>query len=435
MSAPPPDASADPDDYPLTLDEYARYGRQMMMPEWGLPGQLALKQARVAVIGAGGLGCPLLQYLAAAGVGHISIFDHDTVAASNLHRQVLHTTERVGMNKALSACVALAALNPHVQLAPRPEPVLPSTALSQLAGHDIVVDCTDRPFTRYLANDAAVRLGLPLVSGAAIASAGQWAVYGGVRGGGDGTAARRACYRCLWPRVVGDPGSCADNGVWGPVVGLVGTAMASEVIKLVVGRGDDQPLLHLLHLGGAPLVRSVKMRGPSVKCIACGPDASITDDLDAVGYDAFCGAGPVQDEATGLVAGGAGERIGVKVGEADAVADAARTSRRCSRRPTPTSCSSTHDHQPSSASAHYLTRRVCPPPPPPLTPDIPLQTILATPDSVPAAPDVLFICRRGNDSQIAAARLRTVRPDAHVRDVRGGLTAWSRDVDPKFPVY
>lgn len=172
-----------------------------------------------------------------------------------------------------------------------------------------MVDCTDRPFTRYLANDAAVRLSLPLVSGAAIASAGQWAVYGGATASGP----RRACYRCLWPRVVGDAGSCADNGVWGPVVGMVGTAMASEVIKLLVGKEDAQPLLHLLHLGGAPLVRSVRMRGPSAKCIACGPDATITDDLESVGYDEFCGILP-QDEATGLVVGGVGERIGVKVG-------------------------------------------------------------------------------------------------------------------------
>ncbi|TXT10707.1 hypothetical protein VHUM_02212 [Vanrija humicola] len=397
MTTPPPGDAAD-EAYPLSLDEYARYGRQMMMDEWGLPGQLKLKAARVAVIGAGGLGCPLLQYLAGAGVGTITIFDHDTVSASNLHRQVLHTTERVGMNKALSACVALAALNPHVNLAPRPEPILPSTALAQLAGHDLVVDCTDRPFTRYLANDAAVRLQLPLVSGAAIAGSGQWAVYGGVLDAAAGT--RRACYRCLWPRVVGDPGSCADNGVWGPVTGLVGTAMASEVIKILIGKADAQPLLHLLHLGGSPLVRSVRMRGPSAKCVACGPAAEITDDLDAVGYDAFCG-GDAVDESTGLVAGGGlAELLSPQLVLVD------------TRPPTEFGiCALPHST------------------------NIPLQTILATPDAVPPAQDILFICRRGNDSQIAAARLRTARPDARVRDVRGGLTAWSRDVDAKFPVY
>ncbi|RSH83867.1 Urmylation protein [Saitozyma podzolica] len=419
------DAESTPE-RPLSLDEYERYGRQMIMPGWGLPGQLRLKQARVAVVGAGGLGCPVLQYLAGTGVGTIEIFDHDLVSKSNLHRQILHTTERIGMSKAVSASLAMQSLNPNVRVIPREEAIQPSTALARLRDSDIIIDCTDRPMTRYLLNDAAVRLGKPLVSGAAISSAGQWAVYGGSAKG-----QKRACYRCLWPALLpGAAGRCEDVGVWGVVTGMVGTGMASEVIKLLLGNEDPNPLLHIFHLGGVPLVRTIKMKPPSPKCKACGPDATITDDLAEADYDEFCEAVLV-DELTGEVVGAPGERVGAKdfaslIGKGDVIVVDTRP------------------------EIEYGIASI------PHTLNIPLDRILSNPLEVPTRQEVIFLCRQGNDSQLAASALRAaLTPDTpvstgealadgagapaaavpRVRDVRGGLRAWARDVDPSFPLY
>ena len=180
------------------------------------------------------------------------MIDHDAVSVSNLHRQVLHTTDRVGMNKAQSAARAMHrsvpqcverltrilmedSLNPHVIVHAHTEPITPENALSLLSSHDLLVDCTDRPMTRYLLSDAAVQLGIPLVSGAAISSAGQWAVYGGKTSKGKGK--QRACYRCLWPTLVNAGGNdrCEELGVYGMVTGMVGVGMASEVIKVLIG--------------------------------------------------------------------------------------------------------------------------------------------------------------------------------------------------------
>ena len=206
----------------------------------------------------------------------------------------------------------------------------------------ILVDCTDRPMTRYLVNDAAVLLDIPLVSGAAISSAGQWGVYGGRLESNerDGPVAessldgvrRRACYRCMWPAVVGDGGGkCQDVGVWGVVTGMVGTSMASEVIKLIIGTqgmsrpvpssmptmvckerdlngtADSEPMLHFLHLGGNPLIRSMKLRPPSLKCISCGPKRTITD-LKSYDYVTFCSLDTPIPNSHGL------ERIEPQVG-------------------------------------------------------------------------------------------------------------------------
>ncbi|WWC59229.1 uncharacterized protein I303_101779 [Kwoniella dejecticola CBS 10117] len=411
------------EEVPLSLDEYVRYGRQMIMPGFGLPAQLKLKNAKVAVAGAGGLGCPTLQYLASMGVGTIGIFDHDEVSLSNLHRQILHTTERVGMNKAESACITVSANNPSVTLIPHPVPITPSTALNLLKPYSVLVDCTDRPLTRYLFSDASVRLGIPLVSGAAISSAGQWAVYGGTTKAGK----RRACYRCVWPSVLpGSGGKCEEEGVWAVVTGLVGTGMAGEVIKLIIGKEDPEPLLHLHHLCSNPLIRTIRMKGPSPKCIACGPDASITDNLDIYGYESFCAGAmvPDVDDESGLVDGVEGERLSVKE-----LADLLNTDSAL------------------GSKIHLVDTR-----PPvefgicslPGSINIPLPTILKDPSSLPMSEDqdIVFLCRRGNDSQIAAYALRKVRKEGQddgmrvrVRDVKGGLRAWSRDIDPEFPVY
>ncbi|ORY27767.1 hypothetical protein BCR39DRAFT_537064 [Naematelia encephala] len=410
MSSAGPSSGADSstdDERPLTLEEYERYGRQMIMPDFGLPGQARLKRARVAVVGAGGLGCPVLQYLAGAGVGTIGIFDHDHVSLSNLHRQVLHTTERVGMNKARSAQLAINALNPNINALAISEAILPSTAEELLTNYDILVDCTDRPLTRYLLSDLSVKLGIPLVSGAAISSAGQWAVYGG-----DVKGKRRACYRCLWPKVVhgsGSEGVCEEVGVWGVVVGMVGVGMAGEVIKLIIGKEDEQPLLQLLHLGGNPLVRTVRMRGPRKDCVACGEAAVLPAKLEEMGYDEFC-AGPASSVAI--------DQAAVERMRARDLADILKTS----DTPRPLIIDTRPQVEYGICSL-------------PGTTNIPFDTILSSLDAVPPSTDVVFLCRKGNDSQVAAQALAKTSPSTRVRDVRGGLVAYSREVDPTFPIY
>lgn len=195
-------------------------------------------------------------------------------------------------------------INPHPDLVPITEPLTPSNALSLLKDHDLVLDCTDRPYTRYLINDAAVSLGLPLVSGAALGAAGQWAVYGGEYVL-DGETKQRACYRCLWPRP-GPSAGCDEAGVWGPVTGMVGSGMAAEALRILTG-GAGKPALHILHMGGSPMVRTVGMRPPSPKCLACGPGGSgeLGDD-----YDALCAGPDVPAEV--------GDRLSVKVSPAGA---------------------------------------------------------------------------------------------------------------------
>ncbi|GMK57606.1 hypothetical protein CspeluHIS016_0404400 [Cutaneotrichosporon spelunceum] len=383
----------DQHEWPLSLDEYARYGRQMIMSEWGLDGQLGLRKARVAVVGAGGLGCPALQYIVGSGAGDVTIIDHDAVSASNLHRQVLHTTERVGMNKALSACISLKSINPHPTLNPVTEPLTPTNALTVLRDHDVVLDCTDRPYTRYLINDACVRLSIPLVSGAALGAAGQWAVYGGSFG-----ATKRACYRCLWPKP-GPSGRCEKVGVWGPVTGMVGSGMAAEALRLLTSGNGVKSSLHILHMGGSPMVRTVGMRPSSVKCVACGPNATITDDLEREDYAALCGEVSVVPEVDNRMSV---EGLRKVVGAPEVIVVDTRP-----------------PHEYSICSLPHTT-------------NIPLASILASPEEVPPG-RAIFICQRGNDSQIAAAALRQYGREA--TDVRGGLVAWSHKIDPHFPLY
>ncbi|MGP5362787.1 ThiF family adenylyltransferase [Brachybacterium tyrofermentans] len=210
-----------------------RYTRQMRLPQLGELGQRRLAAAKVAVIGAGGLGAPVLSYLAAAGVGRITVFDPDTVDATNLHRQVLFTTADVGRSKAVAAAEHLHAQNPEVAVTPVVGVVTPATALEQLAGHDLVLDGTDNFPTRYLASDACEILDLPLVWGSILAFSGQVSVFWGAGG-------RGVTYRDVHP-VPPRPGevpSCSEAGVLGMLCGVIGSSMAMEAVKVLAGMGD-----------------------------------------------------------------------------------------------------------------------------------------------------------------------------------------------------
>ncbi|MGP5259510.1 ThiF family adenylyltransferase [Brachybacterium paraconglomeratum] len=213
--------------------DLGRYLRQMRLPQLGETGQRRLAAARVAVIGAGGLGAPALTYLAAAGVGEITLFDPDTVDATNLHRQVLFTEADLGRSKAVAAAEHLHAQSPQVSVRAVVETLTPANALEQLAGHDLVLDGTDNFPTRYLASDACEILDLPLVWGSILAFSGQVSVFWGAGG-------RGVTYRDVHP-VPPRPGevpSCAEAGVLGMLCGVIGSTMAMEAVKVLAGMGD-----------------------------------------------------------------------------------------------------------------------------------------------------------------------------------------------------
>lgn len=212
--------------------ELDRYARHIVLREVGGPGQKAMKEARVLVIGAGGLGAPALQYLAAAGVGTIGVIDHDVVDNANLQRQVIHTDATIGTPKVFSAQAAMLAQNPHITVQPYHRRLTEDIAQDLFADYDIVLDGTDNFDTRYLTNAAAVATGKPLVSGALAQWEGQLSVFD--------PANDAPCYRCVFPDAPA-PGmapSCAEAGVIGPLPGVIGAMMAVETVKLITGAGD-----------------------------------------------------------------------------------------------------------------------------------------------------------------------------------------------------
>ncbi len=215
----------------LSQAELNRYARHIVLREVGGAGQKALKRSSVLVIGAGGLGSPALQYLAAAGVGTIGVVDDDAVESANLHRQVIHTDDRIGMPKVFSAQAAMEAQNPFVTVRPYHRRLDAETAAQLFEEYDLVIDGTDNFETRYLVNAAAVRTGRPLISGALTQWEGQLAVFDPARGG--------PCYECVFPEAP-DPAlapPCSEAGVIGPLPGVVGTMMALEAVKLLTGAG------------------------------------------------------------------------------------------------------------------------------------------------------------------------------------------------------
>ena len=253
---------------PLSRDELERYHRNALVPQVGLVGQQRIRASRVLLIGAGGLGAPAALYLAAAGVGTIGLIDDDNVDVSNLQRQVIHATAAVGRPKVDSAAEAIRALNPDVEVVAHRTRLTADNARDLLGGWDVVIDGTDNFPTRYLVNDAAVMLGLPLVHGAVLRFNGQVGVFDARRG---------PCYRCLHPAPppAGSVPSCAEAGVLGVLPGIIGTMQAAETLKLVIGGG--QPLLGrlaMLDAWGAHLREIPVAKNPA--CPVCGEDPSIT---------------------------------------------------------------------------------------------------------------------------------------------------------------
>jgi adenylyltransferase/sulfurtransferase len=274
----------------LTIDEVKRYSRHLIIPEIGMAGQKRLKNARVLVVGAGGLGSPALLYLAAAGVGTLGVIDFDVVDESNLQRQVIHGQSDIGRLKAESARDSIAEINPYVHVQVHTEALSNDNVLDLFSGYDLIVDGTDNFATRYMVNDACVLLGKPYVWGSIFRFDGQasvfWAEYG-------------PCYRCLYPDPP-PPGmvpSCAEGGVLGVLCASIGSIQVTEAIKLLTGVGESLTGRLMIYDALEMSYRTVRVR-KDPECAICGKNPTITGLID---YDAFCGA--VSDDAAAAASG------------------------------------------------------------------------------------------------------------------------------------
>jgi adenylyltransferase/sulfurtransferase len=277
----------------LTTDEVRRYSRHLIIPDVGMTGQKRLKNAKVLVIGAGGLGSPALLYLAAAGVGTIGIAEFDEVDESNLQRQIIHGMSDVGRPKAVSAQESIAEVNPLVEVVVHNERLDNDNVKQVFEGYDLIVDGTDNFATRYMVNDAAYFLGIPYVWGSIYRFDGQASVFAPMLG------EDLPCYRCLYPEPP-PPGmvpSCAEGGVLGVLCASIGSIQVNEAIKLLTGIGEPIAGKLMIYDALEMEYRKLKVR-KDPNCALCGDNPTVTDLID---YDAFCGA--VSDEAAEAAAG------------------------------------------------------------------------------------------------------------------------------------
>ncbi len=269
----------------FTDEEVQRYSRHLVMPQVGPEGQQKLRQASVVIVGVGGLGSPAAMYLAAAGIGRIGLVDDDVVDITNLQRQILHSTKSVGKSKVVSARETLEHTNPLVQIDALEKRLTSDNALEFLREYDVVIDCTDNFFSRYLINDACVLLGKPDVYGSVFRFDGQLSVFCAK----DGNGSRGPCYRCLfpWPPPPGLVPDCAEGGVLGVLPGIIGSLQALETIKLILGTGEIMSGKLLLFDGMKSEFRELTVRRRN-ECPVCGDHPTIHE---LTADDFACGSG------------------------------------------------------------------------------------------------------------------------------------------------
>jgi adenylyltransferase/sulfurtransferase len=390
-------ATTSPDTLPeLTPDDLSRYSRHLILPEVGMEGQRRLKAARVLCVGTGGLGSPLALYLAAAGIGTLGLVDFDIVDASNLQRQIIHSTKDIGRKKLDSAEEKLLALNPALNVVKHDTMLSSANALEILKDYDIVADGTDNFPTRYLVNDACVLLGKPNVYGSIFRFEGQASVFATEQG---------PCYRCLYPEPP-PPGlvpSCAEGGVLGILPGLVGVIQATEAIKLILGKGESL-------VGRLLLVDALNMRFRELKlrknpeCPVCGPNPTVTALID---YQQFCGIKPESKEEKALKNGI--PQLSVKelkhrmdAGEDVFILDV--------REP--------YEYQIANIGGKLIPQN-----------DVPQRLAEIDRDR-----EIVVHCRSGVRSQ-RIAELLSQAGYPKVVNLAGGILAWADEIDPKMQKY
>ena len=268
-------------DMPVTLtsEQQQRYSRHTMLPEVGEAGQVKLLRSKILCLGAGGLGSPSSMYLAAAGVGTLGMVDDDVVDASNLQRQILHSTDRVGVHKVESAAKTLTGLNPDVKVVQHRTRLDSSNALEIMAGYDVIVDGADNFQARYLVNDAALKLGIPVVHASIFRFEGQMTVFPGEGG---------PCYRCLYPSPPPpeEAPSCAEAGVLGVLPGVMGVLQATEAVKILLGKGTTLAGRLLVYDALKTKFRELKLRRDE-SCPTCGTGVDRSK-IELIDYDQFC---------------------------------------------------------------------------------------------------------------------------------------------------
>ena len=379
----------------LSRDEILRYSRHLLIPEVGLEGQRKLKNSSVLIIGTGGLGSPVSLYLAAAGIGRIGLVDYDTVDSSNLQRQVIHGTSTVGKLKVESARAKLLDLNPGIQIDVYNEPYTSENAMRIAKDYDIILDGTDNFPTRYLTNDVAVFLGKPNVYASIYRFDGQVSVFYAKEG---------PCYRCLFPEPP-PPGlvpSCAEGGVLGVLPGTIGTLQATEALKVLLGIGE--PLIGKLLLYNALDMSFdfVKLK-KNPNCRVCGPNADIKELID---YEEFCGV-PSHDHEEGS----AGATWDITVTE---LAERVKTN---------------HLKLIDVREPHELEISRLP-----NATNIPLGQLAARLSELDSADDMVLFCKSGARST-RALELLTSAGFKKVKNLKGGINAWAKEVDKSLPIY
>ncbi|MCB9377250.1 MAG: molybdopterin-synthase adenylyltransferase MoeB [Holophagales bacterium] len=379
----------------LEREEFLRYSRHLVMPEVTLAGQRRLREARVLVVGAGGLGSPLALYLAAAGVGTLGLVDFDAVDLTNLQRQILYSTADVGRPKLEAAAERLGGLNPGVRIVPHPVRLERSNVMEIVRDYDLVADGTDNFPTRYLVNDACVLSGKPNVYASIFRFDGQLSVFDATRG---------PCYRCLFPEPP-PPGmvpSCADGGVLGVLPGIVGTLQALEVLKLLLGRGE--PLIGRLVLfdGLSMRFREVAIR-KDPRCPVCGEAPTIDAPID---YDAFCGVRGEEEEAD-------------LTGIPSLTVEDLRRLREAGDAPELLDIREAHEREIASIPDARL---------------LPLAEIPARLHELDSARAYALSCHKGTRS-VQAYHLLRQAGFAKLRVLEGGVDAWAERIDPSLPRY
>jgi sulfur-carrier protein adenylyltransferase/sulfurtransferase len=389
LTAPPLAAGATS----LQNEEIERYSRHLILPEVGMEGQLKLKNARVLLVGTGGLGAPMALYLSAAGVGTIGLVDFDVVDRTNLQRQVIHGTSDVGRKKIDSAAASIAEINPNIRVVKHEVALSSDNALEIIKDYDIVADGTDNFPTRYLVNDACVLSGKPNVYGSIFRFEGQASVF---------AADDAPCYRCLYPEPP-PPGlvpSCAEGGVLGILPGVIGLIQATEVVKLILGKGETLKGRLLLYDALAMRFRELKLR-KNPECPVCGDHPTVTKLID---YHQFCRVPKAAEPATGP-------------GEIDPVQLKARLDR--------------GDDLQLIDVREVFEHQICNIPQARL---IPLKELPARLGEIDPSREVVVHCKMGGRSAKAADLLRQ-NGFTRVLNLTGGILAWSDKVDPSVPKY
>ena len=380
----------------LTPDDLSRYSRHLILPEVGMEGPRRLKAAKVLCVGTGGLGSPLAFYLAAAGIGTLGLVDFDVVDASNLQRQIIHSTKDIGRKKLDSAEEKLKALNPAMNVVKHETMLTSANALEILKDYDVVADGTDNFPTRYLVNDACVLLGKPNAYGSIFRFEGQCSVFAAEDG---------PCYRCLYPEPP-PPGlvpSCAEGGVLGILPGLVGVMQATEVIKLILGKGE--PLV-----GRLLLIDALNMRFRELKlrknpdCPVCGVNPTVTQLID---YQQFCGITAAAQQEANLKNG----IPQITVQELKRRIDAGEDVQLIDVR------------EPWEAQIAQIGGKLIP------QNDVPNRL-----GEIDREREVVVHCKGGGRSQRIAEFLRQQGYE-RVANLAGGIGAWSNDIDPSVPKY